>query len=231
MSAKASTAALESLASRSLPNQRRVPRHPAGAKHSRGKDRVTKVQAAQTAILREDAMNGNNQFATSIHHKTIVPVILRITFSLLLWTLGLASMNLVEAHVKTQRVVRDYPVDRAKLEHLQRWVNAGHDTWCRDPKLVASAALHRVAPGLADSEFELASLPTGTDKRPRHEVHLHLRVSRWPHHLSSQPAPLSLAAPRRRHPRPGRLDHSPHRDHHSTDHRLAFWSAVASHRV
>ena len=161
MSAKASTAALESLASRSLPNQRRVPRHPAGAKHSRGKDRVTKVQAAQTAILREDAMNGNNQFATSIHHKTIVPVILRITFSLLLWTLGLASMNLVEAHVKTQRVVRDYPVDRAKLEHLQRWVNAGHDTWCRDPKLVASAALHRVAPGLADSEFELASLPTG----------------------------------------------------------------------
>jgi hypothetical protein len=161
MSAKASTAALESLASRSLPNQRRVPRHPAGAKHSRGKDRVTKVQAVQTAILREDAMNGNNQFATSIHHKTIVPVILRITFSLLLWTLGLASMNLVEAHVKTQRVVRDYPVDRAKLEHLQRWVNAGHDTWCRDPKLVASAALHRVAPGLADSEFELASLPSG----------------------------------------------------------------------
>jgi hypothetical protein len=161
MSAKASTAALESLASRSLPNQRRVPRHPAGVKRSRGKDRVTKVQAVQTAILREDAMNGNNQFATSIHHKTIVSVILRITFSLLLWTLGFASMNLVEAQVKTQRVVRDYPVDRAKLEHLQRWVNAGHDTWCRDPKLVASAALHRVAPGLADSEFELASLPSG----------------------------------------------------------------------
>lgn len=161
MSAKASTAALESLASRSLPKQRLVPRHPAGAKRPRGKDRVTKVQTAQTAILREDAMNGNNQFVTSIHHETIMPVILRITFSLLLWTLGFASMNLVEAQVKTQRVVRGYPVDRAKLEHLQRWVNAGHDTWCRDPKLVASAALHRVAPGFADSEFELASLPTG----------------------------------------------------------------------
>jgi hypothetical protein len=53
MSAKASTAALESLASRSLPNQCRVPRHPAGAKWSRGKDRGTKVQAVQTAILRE----------------------------------------------------------------------------------------------------------------------------------------------------------------------------------
>ena len=50
MSMKASTAALESLASRSLPNQRRVPRHPAGAKRSRGKERATKVPAAQTAI-------------------------------------------------------------------------------------------------------------------------------------------------------------------------------------
>ena len=70
-------------------------------------------------------------------------------------------MNLTEAQVNTQRVVRDYPVDRATLEHLQRWVNEGHDTWCRDPKLVASAALNRVAPDFANSEFELASLPTG----------------------------------------------------------------------
>ena len=73
-------------------------------------------------------MNGNNQFATSIHHKTIVPVILRITFSLLLWTLGFASMNLVEAQVRTQRAVTDYPFNRAQLEHLQRWVNEGRDT-------------------------------------------------------------------------------------------------------
>jgi hypothetical protein len=122
--------------------------------------KIEQLHVVQTAILREDAMNENNQFATAIDHKTIVPVILRITFSLLLWTLGFASMNLVEAQVKPQRVVRDYPVDRAKLEHLQRWVNEGHDTWCRDPKLVASAALNRVAPGFANSEFELASLPT-----------------------------------------------------------------------
>jgi hypothetical protein len=166
MSMKASTAALESSASRSLPNQRRAPRHPAGAKRSasevkrpRSKGKA-QVYVVQTAILREDAMNANNHFATHIHHKTIVPVILRIAFSLLLWTLGFASMNLVEAQVRPQLVVRDYPVDRAKLEHLQRWVNEGHDTWCRDPKLVASAALNRVTPGFANSEFELASLPT-----------------------------------------------------------------------
>jgi hypothetical protein len=161
---KASTAALESSASRSLPNQRRAPRHPANAKRrasqgprSKGK---AQVYVVQTAILREDAMNANNHFATHIHHKTIVPVILRIAFSLVLWTLGFASMNLVEAQVRPRRVVRDYPVDRAKLEHLQRWVSEGHDTWCRDPQLVASAALNRVAPGFANSEFELASLPT-----------------------------------------------------------------------
>jgi len=73
-------------------------------------------------------MNANNHFATHVHHKIIVPVILRIAFSLLLWTLGFTSMNLVEAQVRPQHVVRDYPVDRAKLEHLQRWVNEGHDT-------------------------------------------------------------------------------------------------------
>jgi hypothetical protein len=105
MSMKASTAALEPSASRSLPNQRRAPRHPAGAKRSasasearrpRTKDRATKFHVVQTAILREEAMNATNPFAPPIHHKTILPLILRITFSLLLWTLGLASMNLVE---------------------------------------------------------------------------------------------------------------------------------------
>jgi hypothetical protein len=91
---KASTAALESSASRSLPNQRRAPRHPAGAKRSasevkpRSKGKATQVYVVQTAILREDAMNANNHFATHIHNKTIVPVILRIAFSLLLWTLA-----------------------------------------------------------------------------------------------------------------------------------------------
>lgn len=38
-------------------------------------------------------------------------------------------------------------------------MNEGHDTWCRDPKVVASAARNRVAPGFANSEFELPSLP------------------------------------------------------------------------
>jgi len=105
-------------------------------------------------------MNGTNQISRLLHQKTILPVSLRITFSLFLWTLGFASMNVVEAQSKPRRVVKEYPVDRSKLEHLQRWVNQGHDTWCRDPKLVASAILSRVAPDVVNSEFELASLPS-----------------------------------------------------------------------
>ena len=105
-------------------------------------------------------MNGTNSISRPIHHKIILPVILRITFSLFLWTIGFASMNLADAQTRPQRVIKEYPVDRARLEHLQRWVNEGHDTWCRDPKLVASAVLNRVAPDVVNSEFELASLPT-----------------------------------------------------------------------
>lgn len=109
-------------------------------------------------------MNGTNRISSNIHHRTILPVILRITLSLILWTLGFASMNLAEAQTKPQHVVKDYPVNRARLEHLQRWVNDGHDTWCRDPKLVATSVLHRVAPDFTNSEFELASLPTERKK-------------------------------------------------------------------
>jgi hypothetical protein len=161
----ASTAALETSDSRSLTNQRRAPHHPARERKSkqvtkqRRKARVRMFEQAQTAILKEDAMNGITQYRGPSNLRKILPVILRITFSLILWTLGFASMNLVQAQAKPQRTVKEYPADRAKLEHLQRWVNEGHDTWCRDPKLVASAALSRVAPELASYKFELTSMP------------------------------------------------------------------------
>jgi hypothetical protein len=173
MSSKASTAALETSASRSRPNQRRAPRHPAGGKNratraegQRGKEQARSFPQFQTAILQEDAMNATNPISTRIHHRTILPIIWRITFSLLLWTLGSASINLTEAQTRPQRIVKEFPVDRAKLEHLQRWVNDGHDTWCRDPKLVASLALSRVSPDFISPEFELASLPA--ERRAAH---------------------------------------------------------------
>ncbi|HTZ47180.1 MAG TPA: hypothetical protein VMH20_06290 [Verrucomicrobiae bacterium] len=87
-----------------------------------------------------------------------IPVIFRVTLSLFLWTLGASAMDLRVTPVapKDHRIVLTFPVDRAKVEALQRWVNAGHDSWCRDPQSVAAATLRRVSPDLAG--FEPAAL-------------------------------------------------------------------------
>jgi hypothetical protein len=96
--------------------------------------------------------------------RVILPVILRITFCLAMWTLGAMSMTIAEAQTREQRVAQKIPVDRARVQSLQRWVDAGHDTWCRDPQSVAAMALRRIAPEFANYDFELASLATGNEK-------------------------------------------------------------------
>ena len=176
MSIKTSTAALDSRCPAPSPQPRRVPRHPAGArkratqrsKHSlkekfqlrdsggslRSEESLFFSQA-RIAIRQEDPMNTLHP-SPSRNLRMIVPVILRVTFSLLLWTLGVAPMRLVAAETKEHRTVYTFAIDRAQIEDLQRWVNAGYDSWCRDPQLVASASLRRVLP---DSDFELASFP------------------------------------------------------------------------
>jgi len=82
---------------------------------------------------------------------------LHVILALLLLLLGVAPATPTYAQTKPHRIVKTYPVNRANAENLQRWVNAGHDTWCRDPKLVAAHTLEQFAPGLADSTYELAS--------------------------------------------------------------------------
>jgi hypothetical protein len=94
----------------------------------------------------------------------ILPVILRISFCLAMWTLGAMTMTIAEAQTQEHRVVQVIPVDRARVESLQRWVDAGHDTWCRNPQFVAAMTLRRVAPELSNYDFELASLTTGNEK-------------------------------------------------------------------
>lgn len=163
MSAKTSTAALDSFRPTPFRDPRRVPRHPAGARNPAlqrseqdGDARQQQFQQAKIVIHREGIMNARSQTYAVRDIRTIFPVILRITLSILLWTLGAASMNLAASEVNEHRVVKNFSLDRAKVEHLQRWVNAGHDSWCRDPQLVAAAALRRVAPDLAG--YEPASL-------------------------------------------------------------------------
>ena len=107
-------------------------------------------------------MNGNTK--NRMVHKTrpILLAVLRIAFALVL--LGVSSARVLQAQPKNRRVVKEYPVNRAKVESLQRWVNAGHDTWCRNPDSVASATLQRVAPESASYGYVLASQPVEREK-------------------------------------------------------------------
>ena len=109
-------------------------------------------------------MNGNavSGIAGKLH--VILPVILRITFCLAMWTLGAMTMTIAEAQTRERRAVETIPVDRARIETLQRWVDAGHDAWCRNPQLVAAMTLRRIAPEFSNYDFELASLTTDKGK-------------------------------------------------------------------
>ena len=169
MSKKTSTAALDSFRKGQLRNQRRAPRHPTGEERSkkvwkqRGNERAREFGQAQIVVRRESAMNKNANSGAAGTFRAILPVILRITFCLAMWTLGVMTMSIAEAQTREQRVAQRIPVDRARVENLQRWVDAGHDTWCRDPQSVAAMALRRVAPEFSNYDFELASLTTGNE--------------------------------------------------------------------
>ena len=96
---------------------------------------------------------------TSRNNQLTLPALLRVILALLILLLGVAPTSLTYAQTQSHRVVKTYPTNRANAENLQRWVNAGHDTWCRDPKLVAAHTLEQFAPGLADSTYEFAFQP------------------------------------------------------------------------
>jgi hypothetical protein len=122
----------------------------------------TEFTKTQTAIAKEEPMNrtSTNRTNRAPHNTRLtLPALLRVTLALLLLLLGVAPAPSTYAQTKPHRIVKTYRVNRANAENLQRWVNAGHDTWCRDPKLVAAHTLEQFAPGLADSTYELAAQP------------------------------------------------------------------------
>ncbi len=110
-------------------------------------------------IAKEEAMNRSHTNRATRNTQIIYPALLRIALALVLAVLGIVSASPANAQSRSNRVVKTYPMNRANAENLQRWVNAGHDAWCRDPQLVAAHALEQFAPGIADSTYELASQP------------------------------------------------------------------------
>jgi hypothetical protein len=167
MSRKTGTAALGLFRQASTSIPCRAPRHPASERKTstaRSKPESARrwqpFQQAHIAICQEDTMIPRRSSSAAASICTILPVILRITFNLVLWTLG-AAMDLSAAETEEHRVVHSFAVERTKMEDLQRWVNAGHDAWCRDPEEVAARAMECVLP--EGSDVELASLPLGRD--------------------------------------------------------------------
>ena len=181
-SQKRSTAALASFRFGDFPNQRRAPRHPSSGTGTPACAAGNSLrQGTASAVPSQTPSFGASapeELRCNLHHQftnqedtmhaitprrsftTIIPVIFRITLSLLLWTLGASAMDLRIAPVqpKDHRIVLTFPIDRSKVEALQRWVNAGHDSWCRDPQAVAAATLRRVSPDLAEFEPTALSL-------------------------------------------------------------------------
>lgn len=137
MSKKTSTAALDSFRKGQLRNQRRAPRHPAGEERSkevwkqRGNERAREFGQAQIVVRRESGMNKNAVSGTVGTFRVILPVILRITFCLAMWTLGVMTMAIAEAQTRGRRAVQEISARRVRAENLQRSVDAGHETRCR----------------------------------------------------------------------------------------------------
>lgn len=67
------------------------------------------------------------------------------------------------AKQKARTVDGDTAPDRAAIENLQRWVNAGHDSWCKISGMVASAQLQRIAPEFSGDQSEMTMVPAASE--------------------------------------------------------------------
>ena len=112
-------------------------------------------------------MNPQNIAAQSAARQKMLPMILSIAGNLLLWTLGFSTMSVATENnpqrfvqKDAHKIVQEFPIDPSRVENLQRWVDSGHDTWCRSSNLVAQATLQRIAPEFSAADLELAALPT-----------------------------------------------------------------------
>jgi hypothetical protein len=158
----ASTAALSRIAISQ--SQRRALRHSAGAP-MRAKDSAVESKRK----IREEVMNGT--FARRVANSRMKTVSMRFASGILMgmltgvaavaapWTFATGTV----AAGTGKSADMSLSVDRAKVETLQRWVNAGHEEWCKDARLVAMDEMKRAAPAFAGGAADLEALPLDTD--------------------------------------------------------------------
>jgi hypothetical protein len=113
---------------------------------------------------KEKNMSAQSVTTNSVPKQNMIPMVLNITVNLLLWTLGLAAMSVAHTENEPQRIVQEFQIDRSRVENLQRWVDSGHDTWCRSANLVAQSTLQRIAPEYLAADLELTSVPTEAEQ-------------------------------------------------------------------
>jgi hypothetical protein len=113
----------------------------------------------------------------SVARQKMLPMILSIAGNLLLWTLGFTTMSVATENNRQRvdpedapKIVQEFPVDPSRVENLQRWVDSGHDTWCRSANLVAQATLQRFAPEFSATDLSLARLPIERKQLNRDKV-------------------------------------------------------------
>jgi hypothetical protein len=162
MSTKASTAALRRNCQRSFLRRRRVPRHSASGLTF---EDLRHNFASFIPIAKETPMNAQAIITKEVPVEKIYRIFRRRLFAaILVGSLALAAPAIASAapQQQQQREVRVPRIDRRAIENLQRWVSNGHDMWCKDAQLVASAEMRRIAPEFAGYEYDLASLPLET---------------------------------------------------------------------
>ena len=96
----------------------------------------------------------------------ILPAILQVSLRVVAFVLWTTLAGGAFAQTGEHREVRKYPVKRSGIENLQRWVDSGHDEWCRNAEFVAAATLRAIAPE-AEAEYQLASAPLEKEQETR----------------------------------------------------------------
>lgn len=104
----------------------------------------------------EDTMKSAALSMQRQERRIILPAILRVSLRVVAFVLWTTLAGSAFAQTVDHREVRKYPMKQAGIENLQRWVDSGHDQWCRDAEFVAAATFRAIAPE-AEAEYQLAS--------------------------------------------------------------------------
>jgi hypothetical protein len=104
---------------------------------------------------------------TAARNKSLTALLWLVPRSLFFFAIctSAADLRISQTQPKDHHVVLNFPVDRAKAEALQGWVNEGHDSWCTDAQLVAASALSHISTRF--SEFEPASLELESSQKTK----------------------------------------------------------------